>query len=84
MEIIKWYLTKDSTMDYSIFVGTERPKVRKDSGKNRFYGSPKCQCVLYSGNPEIFEKQFGVKLGPLDCVEISPISIETGIVVGGQ
>lgn len=55
METIKWYLTKDSTMDYSIFVGTEKPKIRKDPGKIRYRGNSKCRLVLFFGLPGNFE-----------------------------
>lgn len=71
----KWWLTLDSTMDYSIFVGTIPPKIEEHSGVKRFYSSGGCKSVLYSCKAAQFLKVFGVRLKVLECREINPIAI---------
>lgn len=75
----KWWLTLDSTMDFSIFVGTVPPKIEEHSGVKRFYSSGGCKSVLFSCKPLEFFKVFGIRLKPLQCREIDPVSIRIAI-----
>ncbi len=75
--MIRWYLTTDSDMSYSIFRGIEPPRLDRLSGKMRWYGSGNCVMVLTScGSPEMFAQVFGVPMDAMECREIAAQSIK--------
>lgn len=74
--VIRWYLTTDSDMAYTIFRGIEPPRLDRLSGKMRWYGSNNCVMVLTScGSPDMFAQVFGVPMDSMECREIEPQSI---------
>lgn len=74
---VRWWLTTDSNMDYTVFRGTQPPTLDRLSGRNRWYGNGQCQMVMTSvGSPEIISNIFGIALDAMQCVEIDPMSMK--------
>lgn len=74
--VIRWYLTTDPDMSYTIFRGIESPRLDRLSGKMRWCGSNNCVMVMAScGSPEMFSQVFRVPMDAMECREIEPQSI---------
>jgi hypothetical protein len=69
-------------MSYTVFRGTEFPRLDRLSGKPRWIGGPRCQMVLCSvGSPQIVSDVFGIQMDALECREIPPVVISGGMAV---
>lgn len=81
-QVLRWFLTTDADMSYTIFRGTEFPRLDRLSGKPRWLGSSHCQMVMCSvGNPEIFADVYGIRMDALECREIPPVDLRGGMAV---
>lgn len=74
---VRYWLTTDSDMSYSVFVGPEAPRVDRLSGRARWVGNNNCRMLFVSvGDPYFFANHFGIALDALNCVELGGVHLE--------